>query len=155
MGGTLRLAYNGVKRRTRAVVWIGVRSHRTEATEATGTMSRKFRCTAALVICVAATLAHAQVYKCTDASGKTTYGDTACDAAARPLKLPPEPTKGAPPDPRVCEQLLDETRRLAQEAERTVARGGKESAESLQRRQKVTKQYEQRCAAISRSEPKP
>ncbi len=96
----------------------------------------------------------AQVYKCTDATGKTTYGDTACDAAAKPLKLPPEPNKGTGTNPRVCDQLLDETRRLAAEAERTVSRGGKESAESLQRRQKVTKQYEQRCFAISRSEPK-
>jgi hypothetical protein len=98
--------------------------------------------------------AHAQVYKCTDATGKTTYGDTACDAAAKPFKLPAEPTKGTGTNPRVCEQLLDETRRLAAEADRTVSRGGKESAESLQRRQKVTKQYEQRCVGISRSEPK-
>ena len=102
-----------------------------------------------------APFAHAQVYKCTDASGKTTYGDTACDAAAIPHKLPSEPTKGPGTNPRVCDQLLDETRRLAQEAERTASRGGKESAESLQRRQKVTKQYEQRCASISRSETKP
>lgn len=102
-----------------------------------------------------ACLAQAQVYKCTDASGKTIYGDTACDAAAIPHKLPSEPTKGTGTNPRVCEQLLDETRRLAQEAERTVSRGGKESAESLQRRQKVTRQYEQRCASISRSETKP
>jgi hypothetical protein len=118
-------------------------------------MSTRFHCVAAtIVLATAACVAHAQVYKCTDASGKTTYGDTACDAAATPHKLPAEPTKGAGTNPRVCEQLLDETRRLAQEAERTVSRGGKESAESLHRRQKVTKQYEQRCAAISRSEPK-
>ena len=109
---------------------------------------------AAIALWIATSLAHAQVYKCTDASGKTTYGDTACDAAAIPLKLPAEPTKSAGTNPRVCDQLLDETRRLAQEAERTVSRGGKESAESLHRRQKVTKQYEQRCFGISRSEPK-
>ena len=101
-----------------------------------------------------ASTAGAQMYKCTDASGRTTYGDTACDAAAKPLKLPPEPTKSAGTSSRVCDQLLDETRRLAQEAERTVSRGGKESAESAQRRQKVTKQYEQRCVSISRSESK-
>src|SRR6185295_7586619 len=83
-----------------------------------------------------ACVAHAQVYKCTDASGKTTYGDTACDAAAIPHKLPSEPTKGTGTNPRVCEQLLDEARRLAQEAERTVSRGGRESAESALRRQK-------------------
>jgi len=105
--------------------------------------------------CAFASLAHAQVYKCTDASGKTTYGDTACDAAAKPHKLPTEPTKGTGSSSRACDELLDETRRLAQEAERTVSRGGKESAESLQRREKVTKQYEQRCASISRSAAKP
>ena len=110
---------------------------------------------AAIALTAVASFAHAQVYKCTDASGKTTYGDTACDAAAIPHKLPSEPTKGTGTNPRACEQLLDETRRLAQEAERTVSRGGKESAESALRRQKVTKQYEQRCASISRSEPKP
>lgn len=118
-------------------------------------MSHDLRCAAAAVALLSLTsLAHAQVYKCTDATGKTTYGDTACDAAAKPLKLPPEPNKGTGTNPRVCDQLLDETRRLAAEADRTVSRGGKESAESLQRRQKVTKQYEQRCFAISRSEPK-
>ena len=101
-----------------------------------------------------ASLAQGQVYKCTDASGKTTYGDTACDAAAKPLKLPAEPTKSTGTNARACDQLLDETRRLAQEAERTVSHGGKESPESLQRRQKVTKQYEQRCVSISRSEAK-
>ena len=119
------------------------------------TLSKKLYCTATVIaLSIVTSLAHAQVYKCTDATGKTTYGDTACDAAAKPLQLPPEPNKGTGTNPRVCDQLLDETRRLAAEAERTVSRGGKESAESLQRRQKVTKQYEQRCFAISRSEPK-
>jgi hypothetical protein len=108
-----------------------------------------------IALAAVASFAHAQVYKCTDASGKTTYGDTACDAAAIPHKLPSEPTKGTGTNPRVCEQLLDETRRLAQEAERTVSRGGKESAEGALRRQKVTRQYEQRCASISRSGSKP
>lgn len=118
-------------------------------------MSKKLYCAAIpIALWVIASHAHAQVYKCTDATGKTTYGDAACDAAAKPLKLPPEPNKGTGTSSRVCDQLLDETRRLAQEAERSVSRGGKESAESLQRRQKVTKQYEQRCVAISRSESK-
>jgi hypothetical protein len=98
--------------------------------------------------------AHAQVYKCTDASGKTTYGDAPCDAAAKPHKLPAEPTKGAATNPRVCDQLLDETRRLADEADLAVKRGGKESAEHFQRREKLTRQYEQRCVGISRSVPK-
>ena len=99
--------------------------------------------------------AQGQVYKCTDPAGKTVYSDTACDASAAPHKLPNEPMKGSGTNPRVCDQLLDETRRLAQEAERTVARGGKESAESLQRRQKVNRQYEQRCVSISRTGTKP
>src|SRR5262245_30205921 len=73
--------------------------------------------------------AHAQGYKCTDASGKTTYGDAPCDALAKPHKLPAEPTKGTATNPRVCDQLLDETRRLADEADVTAKRGGKESAE--------------------------
>jgi len=115
------------------------------------TSSMTSRIVAALGAWAIAALAHAQVYKCTDASGKTIYGDTACDAAAKPHKLPTEPTKGTGASSRACDELLDETRRLAQEAERTARRGGKESAENLQRRQKVTKQYEQRCASISRS----
>jgi hypothetical protein len=99
--------------------------------------------------------ADAQLYKCTDASGKTTYGDAPCDAAAKPLRLPAEPTKGAATNPHVCDQLLDETRRLADEADLAVKRGGKESAEHFQRREKLTKHYEQRCVGISRSAPKP
>src|SRR5215468_7361930 len=90
-------------------------------------------------------MADAQVYKCTDAAGKTTYSDAPCDAAAKPHKLPAEPTKGAATNPRVCDQLLDETRRLADEADLAVKRGGKESAEHFQRREKLTRQYEQRC----------
>src|SRR5436190_9287696 len=102
--------------------------------------ARLFSTAAVIALWTVTSAAQGQVYKCTDASGKTIYGDTACDAAAIPHKLPTEPTKGAGTNPRVCEQLLDETRRLAQEAERTVSRGGKESVESLQHRQKVTKQ---------------
>ena len=110
--------------------------------------------TAAIAAWALLSPAHAQVYKCTDASGKTTYGDTPCDGAAKPHKLPAEPTKGAATNPRVCDQLLDETRRLADEADVAVKRGGKESAEHFQRREKLTRQYEQRCVAISRSVPK-
>jgi len=119
-------------------------------------MSRTFaRSCSVVVLALIASVAHAQVYKCTDPSGKTVYSDTACDASAVPHKLPNEPMKGSGTNPRVCDQLLDETRRLAQEAERTVARGGKESAESLQRRQKVNRQYEQRCVSISRTGTEP
>jgi hypothetical protein len=59
-------------------------------------------CLAAAVLWTTISVADAQVYKCTDASGKTTYGDSACDAAAKPLKLPEDPTKGIGSSPRVC-----------------------------------------------------
>ena len=96
-------------------------------------------------------VAEAQVYKCTDANGKTTYGDSACDAAAKPLKLPEDPTKGIGSSPRACAELLDETQRLASEAKRNAARGVPESAADAKRRQGVTMQYEARCVGISRS----
>ena len=99
-------------------------------------------------------MAGAQVYKCTDANGKTTYGDAACDAAAKPLKLPEEPTKGIATNPRVCDQLLDEKERLAAEAGRNAARGITESAADAKRRQKVASQYAERCVGISRSTSK-
>ena len=108
----------------------------------------------AVAICITAPIAQGQVYKCTDATGKTTYGDTACDAAAKPLKLPADPTKGSATNPRVCEQMQDETRRLAAEADRTAKRGGTESADNAKRRTALTKQYETRCVGIARSEPK-
>jgi hypothetical protein len=109
---------------------------------------------AAIAAWARSSAAHAQVYKCTDASGRTTYGDAPCDATARAYKLPAEPTKGTGTNPRVCDQLLDETQRLADEADLAAKRGGKESAEHFQRREKLTKQYEQRCVGISRSAPK-
>jgi hypothetical protein len=113
------------------------------------------RLLALFVLCASLAVAHAQqVYKCTDAEGKTTYSDAPCAAGARPHKLPDEPTKGTGTSPRACEQMLDETRRLAAEADRIVQRGGKEAADSLQRRQKLTRQYESRCAGISRSSAK-
>lgn len=98
-------------------------------------------------------LAHGQVYKCTDGTGKTTYSDAPCDAAARPLKLPNDPKKSVT-NPHMCAQLLDETRRLAAEAERDAKRGRVESAENAKRRQTMTRRYEERCVGIARSEPK-
>jgi len=94
----------------------------------------------------------AQVYKCSDASGRVVYADAPCDASNRPLKLPGEPTKGAS-SPVACAQLQDERQRLAAEAERNAARGRKESADSVKRRQSLTKAYEARCAGISLSAP--
>jgi len=96
--------------------------------------------------------AHAEVYKCTDAKGRTTYSDTACDAAAKPLKLPEDPKANAT-NPNACVQLHDEMGRLAAEAERNAQRGQVESASSLKRRQGLTRQYESRCMGISRTAP--
>jgi hypothetical protein len=108
----------------------------------------------ALAICTMASVVHGQVYKCTDGAGKTTYSDAACDSSAKPLKLPDDP-KGNTTNPHMCAQLLDETRRLAAEADRDAKRGRPESTDSAKRRQAVTARYEARCVGISRSEPKP
>ena len=72
---------------------------------------------AALAIFATASVAWGQVYKCTDATGKTTYSDAACDAAAKPLKLPEDPKQNTT-NPHMCAQMLDETRRLDAEADR-------------------------------------
>ena len=51
------------------------------------------------VACVAASGAHAQVYKCVDASGRTTYGQTPCPANSRSEavshSVPPAPSAPA------------------------------------------------------------
>jgi hypothetical protein len=108
----------------------------------------------ACALCTTVSIAYGQVYKCTDGAGKTTYSDAACDSGAKPLKLPDDPRRNAT-DPNVCAQLLDETRRLAAEADREAKRGHAESTQSAKRRQALTKQYEERCVGISRSTPKP
>jgi hypothetical protein len=104
---------------------------------------------AAMAFFATASAAWGQVYKCTDASGKTTYSDAACDNAAKPLKLP-EDTRGNNTSPHMCAQLLDETRRLDAEADRDAKRGRPESTDHKERRQKMTKRYSERCAGISR-----
>jgi hypothetical protein len=104
----------------------------------------------AFAVCSMVSIAHGQVYKCTDGTGKTTYSDAPCDSVGKPLKLPDD---GNRTDPRVCAQLLDETRRLAAEADRAAKRGRSESADSVKRRQALTRQYETRCIGIARSEP--
>ena len=96
----------------------------------------------------------AQVYKCTDAAGKTTYADSPCNASSKPLQLA-DPTKGAPTDPNACAQLQDETHRLAAEAERNAQRGRTESPASAARRHSLGQQYAVRCMGISRAAPKP
>jgi hypothetical protein len=91
------------------------------------------------------------VYKCTDAAGRTTYGDAPCDAAAKPLKLPEDP-RANPSDPNMCRQLNDETRRLRAEAQsRTWRTGVPESAASAKRRHALEHQYAVRCAGVSRT----
>jgi hypothetical protein len=100
-----------------------------------------------------ASIAHGQVYKCTDANGKTTYSDAPCDVAGKPLKLPDDPKKNRT-NPDMCAQLLDETRRLAAEAARDAKAGRSESADHLKRRQTMNRRYEERCVGISRSAPK-
>src|SRR5580765_286394 len=94
----------------------------------------------AFSLCTAATLAHGQVYKCTDANGKTTYADAPCAAGSKPLKLPDDNRK-TPTDPNFCAQLLDETQRLAADAERNAQRGRAESASNAKRRKSINQSY--------------
>lgn len=108
----------------------------------------------AFVICTTAPITHGQVYKCTDGTGKTTYSDVPCGSGSKPHKLPDEANRSNT-NPNVCAQLLDETQRLAAEAERNTKRGRAESPRSLNHRQALTKQYETRCVGIARSEPNP
>ena len=108
----------------------------------------------AFAICTTASIAHGQIYKCTDSTATTTYSDAPCASGSKPLKLPNDP-KGNATDPNVCTQLLDETRRLAAEADRDGKGGRTESTPSAKRRQALTRQYEARCVGITRSESKP
>lgn len=95
-------------------------------------------------------MAHGQIYKCTDSAGKTTYSDAPCGSASKPLALP-DAAKGSATNPSMCAQLLDETNRLAAEAQRDASRGRAESAGNAKRRQKLAQQYQARCAAITPS----
>jgi Domain of unknown function (DUF4124) len=108
----------------------------------------------AFAICTAASIAHGQVYKCADGTGKTTYADAPCDSGSKALKLPND-AKGTATGPSVCAQLQDERRRLAAEADRNAKRGRTESIDSVKRRQALTRTYEARCIGISRSVPQP
>ena len=108
----------------------------------------------ALAIFASASLTWGQVYKCTDATGKTTYADAPCDAAAQPHKLPEDPVRSnTTTNPHMCAQLLDETRRLDAETERDAKRGRAESAEHAKQRQTMAKRYSERCVGIARSAP--
>jgi hypothetical protein len=112
------------------------------------------RVAVAFAICTMASIAHGQVYKCADSTGRTTYSDVPCGSGSKPLKLPDD-TNRSNTNPNVCRQLLDETQRLAADAERNAKRGRPESSRSVNRRQALTKQYETRCVGIARSEPNP
>jgi hypothetical protein len=105
----------------------------------------------AFAICLTVSITHAEVYKCKDGAGKTAYSDIPCDTGSKPLKLI-DPTKGDhPTDPHMCAQLLDETNRLAAEADRNAKRGRAESTSGANRRKALNRQYEARCVGISRS----
>jgi Domain of unknown function (DUF4124) len=111
---------------------------------------RVLRTIGAVALLAVTSAASGQMYKCVDKTGKTTYGDAPCDAAAQPLKLPPD-TKGNSTNPNTCAQLLDETRRLDAEADRDTKRGRAETADHAKQRQTMAKRYGERCAGISRS----
>ena len=85
----------------------------------------------------------AQVYKCQDAAGKTVYADAPCARGGKPMALP-NVAKDGTSNPTACNQLLDETRRLATEA----TRGNRASAA---RRKTLVAEYQRRCAGISKS----
>jgi hypothetical protein len=97
-----------------------------------------------------ASAAWGQVYKCTDAEGRTTYSGAPCDVAAKPLKLAEDP-KSNTTSPSMCAQLLDETRRLDAEADKDAKRGRPETAEHAKQRQTMAKRYGERCVGIARS----
>jgi|KBSMisStaDraftv2_1062788.scaffolds.fasta_scaffold338304_2 hypothetical protein len=96
-------------------------------------------------------IAQAQVYKCQDAAGKTTYSDSPCAQRGTTLNVPNE-AKGNASDGSVCAQLLDERRRLAAEAARDAKSGRAESASAAKRRQSLAQQYARSCIGITRSE---
>ena len=108
----------------------------------------------AFAICAAASTGYGQVYKCSDRTGNTTYSDAPCGSGSKVLRVPND-AAGSATGPTVCGQLLDETRRLATEADQAAKRGRAESTASAKRRQALTKQYERRCVAITRSDSTP
>src|SRR5215216_4271383 len=102
---------------------------------------RSLRIAVAFAMFATVSIAHGQVYKCTDGNGKKTYSDTPCDSSSKALKLPND-AKGRATDPNMCAQLLDETHRLAAEAGRDAKRGRAERTDSTKRREALTMQYD-------------
>ena len=86
---------------------------------------------------------NAQVYKCQDAAGKTVYADAPCARGDKPVALP-NAAKDGSSNPTACNQLLDETRRLAADANRG-------NGASAARRKTLMAEYQRRCAGISKS----
>jgi len=105
----------------------------------------------ALALLGVVSLAQGQVYRCTGANGRTTYGDAPCAQGGHALKVP-ESASHSLSDPTVCVQLQDEMRRLDADARR-AKQGSAKKVDDSKRRQKLAAQYERRCAAIHRSEP--
>ncbi len=110
------------------------------------------RCAALLValgLGAAGSSAWAQVYKCQQ-DGRTVYADAPCSRGAAALKLPNDGA-GSATGRTVCDQLADERRRLAGEAQRAANHGSREGAAHARRREWLARQYESRCVGIRRS----
>lgn len=98
----------------------------------------------AVALGAAASTAQGQVYKCTDAAGRTSYSDTPCAPGGKPLRIPNDPAP-IPAGSSVCAQMQDELNRLAA-SERNRASPSK-------RRVALHRQYAERCVGISRAPP--
>ena len=110
------------------------------------------RMAVAAVVCAAASIAHGQVYKCTDDAGRTTYADAACSRGGKAGRLAIDAGGGAA-GPTVCAQMRDEMRRLAKVIAEDAKRGRGALRQGERRRQALAGQYERRCAAIRKSDP--
>ena len=106
--------------------------------------SLRFAAALAVAAAVGATpaISQGQVYKCADSAGRTTYSDTPCTRGSKPIDIPNAATASAA-DSTVCTQLQDEMNRLAA--------GEKKGNGPSKRRTALHKQYESRCAGISRA----
>lgn len=104
----------------------------------------------AVALFAAARSASAQVYKCKDAHGTTTYADAPCASQGKSLKLP-QSSNGGFNDATVCAQLQDEMRRLDDEAARDARRHAPKTPAGAKRKQTLLAQYHRRCAVITHS----
>jgi hypothetical protein len=73
---------------------------------------------AALAAALACSAASAQLYKCTDANGKTVFSDSKCDAAAAPIKVTP---MGTTPSERE-KSMAEEAAKKAEDAKKAAER---------------------------------